>query len=77
MAAAERAVPSLTEARVVVDRFHAMLRSGTAETLSAWIIDASNSMLASFGRGVVSDRAAVDAAITSPWSNGQTEGKIT
>jgi len=27
VAAAERAVPSLTEARVVVDRFHAMLRS--------------------------------------------------
>ncbi|SFJ35459.1 hypothetical protein SAMN05216525_12319 [Bradyrhizobium sp. Gha] len=27
--------------------------------------------------GVVRDEAAVRAAITSPWSNGQTEGQIT
>jgi transposase len=27
--------------------------------------------------GVVKDRAAVSAAIASPWSNGQTEGQIT
>jgi hypothetical protein len=30
-----------------------------------------------FGRGVRKDHGAVAAAITSPWSNGQTEGQIT
>jgi transposase len=35
------------------------------------------SLVASFGSGVKKDEAAVRAAITSPWSNGQTEGQIT
>lgn len=30
-----------------------------------------------FARGLVQDGAAVRAAFTSPWSNGQTEGQIT
>jgi transposase len=35
------------------------------------------SLVASFVNGVNKDQAAVAAAITSPWSNGQTEGQIT
>ena len=35
------------------------------------------SLVASFARGVTNDEVAVRAAITSPWSNGQTEGQIT
>ena len=31
----------------------------------------------SFANGVLKDKAAVAAAITSAWSNGQTEGQIT
>lgn len=34
-------------------------------------------LVASFANGVVKDEATVRAAITSPWSNGQTEGQIT
>lgn len=34
-------------------------------------------LIASFANGVVKDRAAVGAAITSPWSNGLTERQIT
>ena len=34
-------------------------------------------LVASFANGVVRDRAAVSAAITSPWFNGQKEGQIT
>ncbi len=34
-------------------------------------------MLASFTRGVAADRAAIIAALGEPWSNGQTEGRIT
>ena len=33
--------------------------------------------MTSFGNGVSKDKAAVLAAITSPWSNGQTEGQVT
>ena len=39
--------------------------------------DASASLLASFGKGIIADIAAVKAALTEPWSNGQTEGQIT
>jgi transposase len=35
------------------------------------------SLVASFANGVIKDRAAVNAAIATPWSNGQTEGQIT
>jgi transposase len=35
------------------------------------------SLVASFVNGVAKDQAAVSAAITSPWSNGQTEGQVT
>jgi transcriptional regulator with XRE-family HTH domain len=35
------------------------------------------SLIASFASGVVRDEVAVRAAITSSWSNGQTEGQIT
>ncbi|SCX35294.1 Transposase [Agrobacterium rosae] len=34
-------------------------------------------LVAAFANGVAKDRAAVSAAISSPWSNGQTEGQIT
>ena len=77
VAAAERAVPPLVVARVLVDRFHTMLRNGTATSLPQWIADAKTSVLASFGRGIAADFAAVTAAISEPWSNGQTEGQIT
>jgi hypothetical protein len=38
---------------------------------------ARTSLVASFANSVIKDQAAVSAAITSPWSNGQTEGQIT
>ena len=34
-------------------------------------------MLSAFGKGIKTDIAAVKAALTEPWSNGQTEGQIT
>jgi transposase len=33
--------------------------------------------VASFARGVINDEKAIRAAMTSSWSNGQTEGQIT
>jgi transposase len=37
----------------------------------------SGRLLASFEKGIAADLAAVTAALTEPWSNGQTEGQLT
>ncbi len=74
--AIEAGVTVLAEARLLLDRFHKMIRGKIDTDLDAWIIDASESLLASFARGIVNDKAAVRAAITEPWSNGQTEGQV-
>jgi transposase len=65
IAAIENGVPPLVEAREIIAAFQAMVRNK---------VDAE---LASFAGGVAKDEAAVRAAITLPWSNGQTEGHIT
>ena len=77
VATIERAVPILVSARDLVERFHRMLRDRDRDALSLWITDAAGSVLASFGKGIAADQAAVGAALTQPWSNGQTEGQIT
>jgi transposase len=77
VAAIERALPSLAKARLLVERFQRMIRSGKGEELEPWIDDAMESPLASFATGIHADREAVAAAIAEPWSNGQTEGQIT
>ena len=38
---------------------------------------ATDSPVSGFAKGVASNRAAIAAAITEPWSNGQAEGQIT
>jgi transposase len=77
IAAIEVAVPMLVEARSPIDRFHSMIRKTIAADLDPWIVDASASLIASLATGITKDKAAVRAAITEPWSNGQTEGQIT
>ena len=75
--AIETALPALSAARELVDRFHRMIRGRTPDALPAWIAEAQASMLASFGRGIAADQPAVRAALSEPWSNGPTEGFIT
>jgi len=53
-----------------------MIRRKITEDLDPWIMEAKASLLASFATGVTKDKAAVVAAITEPWSNGQTEGQV-
>lgn len=77
VAALEAGVPALVEARQLVERFHAMIRQKDEADLHSWIADASASLIASFAKGIAKDAAAVRAAITTSWSNGQTEGQIT
>ena len=76
VAAIEAGVPGLADARCLVDRFRAMIRTKAADGLEAWIEQAQTSLIAPLARGIARDLAAVRAAITEPWSNGQTEGQI-
>lgn len=77
VAAIEAGVPALMEARRVVAAFQSMISTKSAAAFEAWIEEARESLVASFANGVVKDKAAILAAISSPWSNGQTEGQIT
>ncbi len=77
VAAIEERLPDLVEARDVAESFHEMLRRKSKDDLDGWIDRAAASLVASFANGVVRDRVAVQNAITSIWSNGQTEGQIT
>lgn len=76
IAAIEAGVPTLVDARKLIDRFHAMIRKRTEADLDPWIDAASQSLVASFASGVSKDKASVHAALIQPWSNGQTEGQI-
>lgn len=67
----------LVDARSLTGRFHSMIRTKTASDLGPWLSDASTSLIVSLASGIARDRAAVSAANTEPWSNGQTEGHIT
>jgi transposase len=77
VATIEAGVPSVVEAREIIAAFQVMVRKRMLAALDPWIESARATIVASFANGVVRDKAAVSAAISSPWSNGQTEGQIT
>ena len=59
--------------------FAAVFRDKQSEALLTWLDDARRTGLPEIGRfcdGLLRDAAAVTAAITLPWSNGQVEGQI-
>jgi transposase len=71
------AVPDLAKARDLLDRFHRIIQHRKVDRLEQWIEDATHGLMKSFVSGIVQDHAAVKAALTEPWSNGQTEGQNT
>ena len=77
IAAIDQGVPLLVEAREIITAFHTMIRKKTHVDLDPWLERACASLVASFANGVIKDKAGVNAAITTSWSNGQTEGQIT
>ncbi|KQO88852.1 transposase [Methylobacterium sp. Leaf91] len=77
VATIEAEVPTLDEARSLLLRFQTMIREWRRSDLDVWIEAAARSLLASFASGLLKDKAAVAAALTQSWSNGQTEGQIT
>jgi len=77
VAAIECGVPVLVAAREIITAFQSMIRKKSPADLEPWLERARPSLVAAFASGIIKDQAAVSAAITSPWSNGQTEGQIT
>jgi transposase len=77
VASIERDVPILAAARDLVERFHRMVRQRDRAALPGWIGEAAGTVLSSFAKGIAADHTAVAAALSEPWSNGQTEGQIT
>ncbi len=76
VAAIEEGVPTLAEARTLVDRFQSIVRRKAEADLDPWLKDTGSSLIASFARAITKDFAAVRAAATEQWSSGQTEGHV-
>lgn len=64
------------EARDILAEFQGIIRRKALPELDAWLDRAGCSLIATFANGIIKDRKAVQAAIVSTWSNGQTEGQI-
>lgn len=73
-------VPTVRTAIALVQRFVTLVRQRSVADLDPWFADAMRSNIPEL-RGVATsmrqDLAAVEAALTSPHSNGQTEGHVT
>lgn len=71
--------PELDLAYALVQEFATMLRTRTGETLDAWLAKVVASQIPefqSFVLGIERDKAAVQAGLTRPESNGVVEGKV-
>jgi len=71
--------PALQQAQRLGNAFIAMVREHRAQDLDAWVtavLASSLVELVGFVSGILADKAAVMAALSLPWSNGQTEGQI-
>jgi transposase len=71
--------PLLARGHDLLQRFRQVLRERSVVALDAWIVDARESGLRSFeafANGILSDRSAVEAGLTTTWSNGPVEGHV-
>jgi len=71
--------PELTEAVALAQDFAGLVRQRQPAQLEPWLARATQSPLPSFRRvaqGLRADLAAVQAAVTLPWSQGPIEGQI-
>ena len=72
--------PALQTATTLAREFVAMVRRRRSNVLDVWIERACSSELpveiCRFARGLIDDLDAVRAALSLPWSNGQTEGQV-
>lgn len=71
--------PEIGTVHRLAQDFAALVRAKGADSLSQWIDGATASGLSPMRRfceGLHRDRAAVTAALSTPWSNGQVEGQV-
>lgn len=72
--------PALASAHHLAQAFAVLVRERPgADRPRAWLARAAESgirELTGFARGIVDEQAPVEAALTLPWSNGQTEGRV-
>jgi len=71
--------PDAAAAYLLAQRFLALLRGRDATDFDPWLLAAEQSdvpELQRFAAGLRRDYAAVHAALTLPWSNGQVEGQV-
>jgi transposase len=71
--------PELSEAVALAQDFAALVRQRQPAHLEPWLVRAATSSLPPFrrfARGLQADLAAVQAAVTLPWSQGPIEGQI-
>ncbi len=80
LAALRRVHPDLETGYCLTQDFLQMLRKREGERLDTWLTQVHKSglpELQSFAHGVEQDKAAVQAGLTLPIDNGQTEGHVT
>jgi transposase len=68
--------PALATVRILARRFVQLTHDRDVAGFDAWLTAAAESELRGFVRRLQSDAAAVRAAFSTPWSNGQTEGQV-
>jgi transposase len=68
--------PEIQQTVQLATEFIVLLREQRRHELSDWMKQAAQSPLASFAAGLRRDLAAVQAAFSSPWSQGQVEGQV-
>ena len=72
-------VPDLLSARELAQDFRRLLMQHQPNQFDGWLAHAAQSMLTEFqgfAQGLIRDKDAVVAAITTTFSNGQTEGHV-
>jgi transposase len=75
-----RRCPALADAAEMAHAFCDLVKQRQANGLSGWIArasaEATTPELRRFAIGLLADLKAIEAALTLPWSNGQTEGQV-
>ena len=74
-----RCAPELDEAVALAEEFLGLIRDRAPDRLDPWLKRAGDGavrQLQGFAKRLSADYAAVRAAVTLAWSNGQTEGQI-
>ncbi|QMW06751.1 transposase [Spirosoma foliorum] len=72
--------PTINQVYELAKEFAVMVRSHHVEALDDWLFrckTSSAALLQQFGLRLHQDYAAVQAALATEWSNGQTEGQVT